>query len=199
MHRPQQDLPSGGQGQFGRRGVRRQLSRRDAARDGAQVNAWRILVRVSRARYGIPLDHVYALSDRLQGCALLRRLCLGEDCKGVGRETPIAPFGDGEMLVAEKHRVVVEGADHWHGRRHCAVFRNHELPGIEPTSASRAWLRRHHTWNVMTFLRIVIRLLGRPAAQRGASGPDSISRLSTAPRKSRRHRRLFASIRHFKP
>ena len=62
MHRQQQDLPSGGQGQFGRGGVRRQLSRRDATRDGAQVNAWRILVRVLRARYAIPLDHVYALN-----------------------------------------------------------------------------------------------------------------------------------------
>jgi len=34
------------------------------------------------------------------------------------------------------------------------------------------------------FFRIVIRLLGRPAAQRGASDPDAISRLSTAQEKA---------------
>jgi hypothetical protein len=43
----------------------------------AQVNAWRILVRVLRSRYGIPLDHVYAhnwidFKDAryCEGCAL---------------------------------------------------------------------------------------------------------------------------------
>ncbi len=46
--------------QFDRRRIRRQLSRRDARPTEAQIAAWKILVKVLRARYGIPLDRVYA-------------------------------------------------------------------------------------------------------------------------------------------
>ena len=52
----------------------------------AQIAAWKILVKVLRARYGIPLrSRLCPQLDRLQGRPLLRGLRAGDDGERVGR------------------------------------------------------------------------------------------------------------------
>ena len=78
IHRQRPDLSSGQQGHLDRGGIRRQLSRRDAAapprRRSRRGGFW---CRVLRARYGIPLERVYAHNwidykdaRYCEGCAL---------------------------------------------------------------------------------------------------------------------------------
>ena len=52
--------------------------------------------------------------DRLQGCALLRRLCLGDDGKGAGRVTQIAICGASQIgrAIQRRKRRIGRGKSH---------------------------------------------------------------------------------------
>jgi len=71
----------------------------------AQIAAWRILVRLLRARYDIAPERVYAHNwIRLQGRALLRRLRARDPGTAVGRVEAVSKRRPGERR--DPYRVI---------------------------------------------------------------------------------------------